>query len=315
MIPKPIYELLPYTYMGIGLIALISIESTLGQICGLILIIIGIVIHQTRWSYRHRKLRLEDLSNQNARARSKHKIKPRITNAHVEPISRRQVKCQEDFLKGENSYEQGDYPAALKWYRKAAEQGHASAQINLGAMYAEGLGTARNFQEALRWYHKAAEQNSASAQFNLGVLHEQGGGALRNLETALSWYGKAAEQGYAPAQLNLGAMYAEGSGVDQDIGEALNWYHKAADQGYALAHFNLGMIYAEGQEEIPQDLVMAYVWFSRSSVLGDQEARNALKAIGSQLSLEQKEQAQMLLQTSVVEEPSGRNQLAARGGF
>lgn len=314
MIPKPIYELLPYAYMGIGLIALISIQSIFGKVCGLILVVIGIIIHQTRWRYRHRKLRLADLGNQNAQSHSK-QTKSSTANSNAEPISRRQVKCQEDFLTGENSYEQGDYPAALKWYRKAAEQGHASAQINLGAMYAEGLGAARNLHEALNWFHKAAEQNSASAQFNLGVLYEQGSGDLRNLEAALLWYGKAAEQGYAPAQLNLGAMYAEGSGVNQDIGEALIWYHKAADQGYALAQFNLGTIYAEGQAEIPQDLVTAYVWFSRSSVLGDQEARSALKEIGSRLSPEQKEQAQMLLKTSAMEASSGRNRLAARGEF
>ena len=38
------------------------------------------------------------------------------------------------------AYEQRDYAAAVKWFRKAAEQGNASAQGMLGIMHAEGQG-------------------------------------------------------------------------------------------------------------------------------------------------------------------------------
>ena len=34
-----------------------------------------------------------------------------------------------------------DYAEALKWYRKATEQGLAEAQLNLGLMYYNGWGT------------------------------------------------------------------------------------------------------------------------------------------------------------------------------
>ncbi|MCX8500810.1 MAG: hypothetical protein ORO03_03835 [Alphaproteobacteria bacterium] len=33
-----------------------------------------------------------------------------------------------------------DYAQAVSWYRKAAEQGHANAQFNLGIMYGKGQG-------------------------------------------------------------------------------------------------------------------------------------------------------------------------------
>jgi TPR repeat protein len=33
-----------------------------------------------------------------------------------------------------------DYAEAVKWYRKAAEQGDVKAQSNLGVMYASGQG-------------------------------------------------------------------------------------------------------------------------------------------------------------------------------
>ena len=38
----------------------------------------------------------------------------------------------EEMWRGEEHYEKEEYAEAVKWYRRAAEQGHASAQFNLG---------------------------------------------------------------------------------------------------------------------------------------------------------------------------------------
>jgi TPR repeat protein len=69
-----------------------------------------------------------------------------------------------------------DYAWALYWYRKAAEQGDATAQGGLGAMYSSGQGVARDDAEAIRWFRKAAEQGDGTAQLSLGVKHQQGFG-------------------------------------------------------------------------------------------------------------------------------------------
>jgi TPR repeat protein len=61
-------------------------------------------------------------------------------------------------------YKQGDYATSIVWFRKAAEQGHASAQYNLGMMYLKGQGVTHNYQEAAKWFQKAAEQGHAKAQ-------------------------------------------------------------------------------------------------------------------------------------------------------
>ena len=47
---------------------------------------------------------------------------------------------------------------AFKWFRKAAEQGHAKAQYNLGLMYDKGQGVPQDYAEAVKWYRLAAEQ-------------------------------------------------------------------------------------------------------------------------------------------------------------
>ncbi|MBE0616885.1 MAG: sel1 repeat family protein [Proteobacteria bacterium] len=54
----------------------------------------------------------------------------------------------------------------LDLYLPAAKQGDAGAQYNLGLLYANGQGVPQNYTEAANWYRKAAEQGNASAQFS-----------------------------------------------------------------------------------------------------------------------------------------------------
>jgi TPR repeat protein len=63
-----------------------------------------------------------------------------------------------------------DYAEAVRLYRLAAAQGHAAAQVNLGYMFQNGQGVARNRAEAIRWYRLAAAQGHAAAHNNLRLL-------------------------------------------------------------------------------------------------------------------------------------------------
>ncbi len=97
----------------------------------------------------------------------------------------------------------------MKWCRKAAEQGYAKAQYNLGGMYDKGQGVPQDDAEAVKWYRKAAEQGDAEAG---------------------RWWRKAAEQGDATAQLSLGLMYGMGQGVPQDYVQAHMWFNLAVSK-------------------------------------------------------------------------------------
>ena len=88
-----------------------------------------------------------------------------------------------------------DDQQAVAWYRKAAEQGHASAQFNLGNMYANGRGVPQDRQQALAWYRKAAEQGDASAQYNLGLMYANGEGVPPNYSLAYTWISVAIARG------------------------------------------------------------------------------------------------------------------------
>lgn len=101
-------------------------------------------------------------------------------------------------------------------------------------------------QLAVKWYRKAAEQGHAEAQYRLGNIFEtgrpSGGGMLggsRRIDVdsaeAATWYRLAAEQGHVVAQIWLGRMYERGEGVPQDAVMAHKWYNMASAQGHELA--------------------------------------------------------------------------------
>ena len=158
-------------------------------------------------------------------------------------------------------YDEGlqDYAEAARWYRRAAEQGLAQAQNQLGAMYALGQGVPQDDAEAVRLYRSAAEQGLASAQSNLGVMYASGLGVLQDYVEAVRWYRLAAQQGDTKAQRYLGGMYSLGRGVPQDFAEAARWFKHAAEWGDVGAQTLLALAYIKG-EGIPQDYVEAHKW-------------------------------------------------------
>ncbi len=107
------------------------------------------------------------------------------------------------YNRAESLYADGDYTAAVEWYRRAADLGHADAQNSLGLCYEVGRGVDMDKQEAVRWYKKAAEQGERYAQCNLGFCYEEGIGVSVDYYEAVKWYRKAAEQGDEYAKENL----------------------------------------------------------------------------------------------------------------
>ena len=87
-----------------------------------------------------------------------------------------------------------DFPGAMALLRTAAEHGLAEAQNMLGAMYEAGQSVAIDPVAAAEWYRKAALQGHAKAQANLGmILGPQTENKATRIE-ALAWLLLAQEQ-------------------------------------------------------------------------------------------------------------------------
>jgi cell division septation protein DedD len=151
-----------------------------------------------------------------------------------------------DYETGAAAARRGNYATALREWRPLAEQGHPQALIELGFMYANGHGVAKDEAEALRLYRRAAEQGAPLGQFNTGY------------------------------------MYLNGLGTEQDPAEGLRWYRRAADQGFVAAQFNLGVRYYSG-ESVERDLPQAYFWFALADRGGHGQAAQPVEALAAQI--------------------------------
>ncbi|MDP6526635.1 MAG: tetratricopeptide repeat protein, partial [Kiritimatiellia bacterium] len=74
-------------------------------------------------------------------------------------------------------------------------EAQAEAQLKLGLTYSLGHGVAQDYAQALKWYRKAAEQGLAGAQYFLGASYYRGQGVAQDYAQALKWYNLAAAQG------------------------------------------------------------------------------------------------------------------------
>ena len=61
------------------------------------------------------------------------------------------VGCSDDFQRGVEAYNKGDYATALKEWKPLAEGGYIDAQYNLGIMYDNGKGVLQDYVYAHMW--------------------------------------------------------------------------------------------------------------------------------------------------------------------
>ncbi len=110
------------------------------------------------------------------------------------------------------------------WMRRAAEQGYAEAEQDLGAMYLQGSGVTRNVDQALYWFRRAARNGQACAQSALGDFLLTGGMEVPvNVSDAVKWLHLAAEQKSGRAHRYLAWYYRDGFGSPPDKVKALKW--------------------------------------------------------------------------------------------
>ncbi len=138
------------------------------------------------------------------------------------------------------AYRRGDGKAALAQLKPLAMRGDAEAQYYLGRLYYyEELGLRRNYRSSARWFRRAADQGHAAAQYKLGGMYFSGRGVPPDDRLAIRWWRHAAEQGHGESQNNLGALFANGRGVPRNMVAAYALQALALANGNELAAENL----------------------------------------------------------------------------
>lgn len=175
----------------------------------------------------------------------------------------------------------GRYEEAIAMWLPLANDGNASAQFNIGVMYANGLGVDRDMGVAMSWWGNAARQLHVRAAHNLALAMLAGepivnGERAKPDFTAILRYLKiGADAGYPNSEYTMGKLYADGVGVEKDERRAAELYLSASIKGFAKAQYNLGKVYRDGVG-MRKDEGLSLFWFSEAAERGHARAQDRM---------------------------------------
>ena len=177
------------------------------------------------------------------------------------------------------AYRNLDVPAL----QAKANQGDDAAMKQLFDIYRAKKDSA----ESLKWEIRAAEQGDAESQNDVGWYYENS--SPKNISEARKWYAKAGSQGYDSAQLNLCKSFANEIDLDQGVFPSPNepasqapiaalrgnasavdhaffWCERAGDRGLPEAAWDAGVLNAKGSPDRSPNYEDAYFWLSYGTV-------------------------------------------------
>jgi SH3-like domain-containing protein len=153
------------------------------------------------------------------------------------------------------AYRDGNYPAAIKIWRKLAANDNPDAQYALGVAYLKGHGVEWKLTEAIAWFERAAQAGHVSAMFNLAGIFWEGRGTQQDFSRAVHWWQQAAAHDDSASQYNLGLAYFLGQGVTSNPAQAIAWLQKANRNGYPGAQSALELVKDALSETPPNEIV------------------------------------------------------------
>ncbi len=177
-----------------------------------------------------------------------------------------------------------DYTEAFNWFKKAAGQNYPPAQYYLAICFRDGKGIMANQTEAVLWLQRAASNGVANAQVELGKHYSAAGFAQliqksntlnqiqidavrdageiasemiatnQNLMQAANWFHKAANQNYPYGHAFLGGAFMLGAGVGKDPAEAYKWFSLTMTNEHDLGKMTIELMKARGMTFTPAQI-------------------------------------------------------------
>jgi len=213
-----------------------------------------------------------------------------------------------------------EWAAALERCRAEADSGQSSAaRRNLGILYADGKGVARDDRLAsvhlllaardqelpdtqavvlmARRYEAglgvAADRNMSSGLWEvaaemgipeawpiIATRYAAGDGRRKNDAAAARWYEKAARDGDVPSMLRLAESLDRGLGVKKDETAASYWYNEAAERRHPEGEYQIAIRLLGGKGGFAKDEATGLLWLRRAASQGHPEASRELARRG-----------------------------------
>jgi TPR repeat protein len=114
---------------------------------------------------------------------------------------------------------------APQWYLRAAQGGFAKAQLTVGYEYADGHSSLPvDYTAALKWLRKAADQGESEAYRKISQMYDAGQGVPRDHAKAMGLLYDAAKFGDTDSQIEIARFYQRRGRDKHDFEEAYFWY-------------------------------------------------------------------------------------------
>lgn len=147
-----------------------------------------------------------------------------------------------------------NFTEAIKWFKKAANNGLSNSYGFLGACYI----TQKNYVEAINWFKKAIN-NGDCCYADLGACYLQ----LGKFTEAIPWLKKGIDDKRPEYYVSLGQCYY----FLQNYTEAIPWLKKAADKGITDSYFTLGLSFY-----FLKNYTEAIIWLEKAANNGVSQA-------------------------------------------
>ena len=183
-----------------------------------------------------------------------------------------------------------DFPTALTWYKKAADEGSPDAMSIIGDIYYIGEnGVEQDYAEAFKWYSIAANLGYNMAKVKQALMLYRGRGIRQNLPRAFKIFSELSRTRedfgpFSPLRFNSVARYysalmrENGEGCEKDLFDALERYKLAGGlervSDYESARvipkalYKVADVYFMG-EATQQDFVKALHFYEKTFTDGD----------------------------------------------
>lgn len=246
-----------------------------------------------------RKLKEQEalLIRQREEFEARKKAQGALLKEQAAEIARKQAQLLEEERK-----KQQEMSAEVQELLRKAKAGEAWAQYNLGVMYENGRGVAKDERQAMEWYHKAAEQGNAKAK---SAFEDMLARAVSQTDVKITLPSflleppseipfvieeqkaskeiiqlqKAVEAGDVQALYMLGKSFIKGLyGVSIDVARGVMCLKRAADQGHITAQFNIGVAFEQGHG-VAKDERQAVEWYSKAAAQGHAAAKRELERL------------------------------------
>lgn len=159
------------------------------------------------------------------------------------------------------------FAEAMRCFTAAAARGDAIATYNLGRIYGNGWGVARDYAQSRQFFEVAAPHYPRAVDA-LAWLYRRGRGVPKNPLRAIQLFEQAAQNGIPNAFWSLRDIYWNGEGVAKDEVKACQYADAGIQSGERGLLNNLGLCYEKGIGR-QKDISKAVALFDEAAANGD----------------------------------------------